>query len=520
MKRKLQNKKNAIPVALIFILFISIFFRFYKISTLFPFGMDQEYEIFLVKNILNLSHFPLIGVNAGDTGIYLGPLFIYLTTIPYFLLLGNPLGFAIFASSIGVLTTFIIFKITKIMFSQKTAFFSSFIYASSFLSSFYDRHYWNPTPVPLLSLLIGFFLFKITQGNSKYLYFLATAFAFVFHTHLSLLVFTPLIFWVLIKNKNKFPKKTLLRSFLIFFLFISPLVFFDFRHNFTNSKAVFSMFFNSTQNGSKSSIMERTNIFINFLGRFFWVSPTPDVFTEKGLCQELRSLKKNAYPEVIGLAFIFIIFFIYMHHKLQTLNHNSSAKFVISIFLSAILFVFLYSRSFSEYYLNFLTPYLSILMGVSLSYIWKFVQGEIAVTVFLCIYLVLNLITLFTAKNSYSLNNQKSVLQFAKKYTIDQKYSLEALGDCPRFAGWRYLFEYYNGEPVSSYMDSYFGYLFKQSSYNAPDKIVLLSVIEDTSAPERIQFWQEQKINYLTKFDIIDQKSFANAHVFILEPKK
>lgn len=520
MKKILRNKINTLPLALIIILSISVFFRFYKISTLFPFGMDQEYEIFLVKNILNFSHFPLIGVNAGDTGIYLGPLFIYLTIIPYLLFLGNPLGFAVFASSIGVFTTFILFKTTKIMFSQKAAYFSSFIYASSFLSSYYDRHYWNPTPVPLLSLLIVFFLFKIASGNSKYVYFLATAFAFVFHTHLSLLIFTPLIVWALIKNKNKIPKKTLLKSFLIFLLFLTPLFLFDIRHNFTNSKAVINIFSNSNQNISKTSIVERSNIFINFLGRFLWVAPSPDVYSEKGLCKELTSLKKNAYPEMIGLIFIFIVFFIYMHHKLKTVNQYNSAKYVISIFFFGFLFVFLYSRNFSEYYLNFLTPFLSILMGVSLSYIWKFVQGEIAVTIFMIFYLVLNLITLFTAKNSYSLINQKSVLEFAKSYTKDQEYSLEALGDCPRFTGWRYLFEYYNGVPVASYLDSYFGYLFKQSTANIPDKIVLLSMIDDTSTPERIQFWQEQKINYLTKFDIIDQKPFGNIHVFILEPKK
>src|SRR3989337_808761 len=93
------GKEKAVPSLLLSILFLAVFFRFYHLSDWFSFGMDQEYEAFLVKNIVTGKHFPAIGVNAADTGLYLGPFFIYLAVIPYLLFQGNLLSFAFFSSA-------------------------------------------------------------------------------------------------------------------------------------------------------------------------------------------------------------------------------------------------------------------------------------------------------------------------------------------------------------------------------------------------------------------------------------
>src|SRR3989338_1063879 len=113
-------------LVLIIILVLAFFMRFYKIHEFLFWGMDQEYEAFLVKNILTGKHFPLIGVNASDTGLYLGPIFIYFAAIPYFIFQGNPLGGAVTASSLGVITTFALYKLGKVWFSEKEGLLASF----------------------------------------------------------------------------------------------------------------------------------------------------------------------------------------------------------------------------------------------------------------------------------------------------------------------------------------------------------------------------------------------------------
>jgi len=278
----------------------------------------------------------------------------------------------------------------------------------------------------------------------------------------------------------------------------------------------------NNQNAIKSDFVGRGKVFLNYLGRFVWVPPKPDLFVEKGLCRELAGFKKNAYPEMIGLVILSLLYFIYLSQKTKDENIQSSARIVISIFVLSLFAVFLYNRGFQEYYLLFLMPYLAIILGVAVSGLWQKKALEPYIFLFFILFLTVNMITLFTAGNSYSYLKEKETIEFAKKYLQSGNYSLEALGDCPRFAGWRYLFEYYNGRPVSSYMDSYFGWLYqdKKNIPAASENTVLLSMIDSRGGLESIVKWQEEKINFLTKFQITAEKFMDNIHVFVLTPRK
>ena len=153
--------------------------------------------------------------------------------------------------------------------------------------------------------------------------------------------------------------------------------------------------------------------------------------------------------------------------------------------------------------------------------IWQKDHGQPLVIIFIFFFLMMNLITLFTAGHSYSHRKKIAVVDFTKKYVTGGNYNLEALGECPRFAGWRYLFEYYHHRPNSSYMDSYFGWLYQDKNETSPaEKIVLLSMIDPRSSNNSIETWQKEKISFLSRYSVITQKLIDNIHVFILAPKK
>src|SRR4030042_6233902 len=84
---------------------ISLFLRLYHLKQLFIFTMDEEYQAYLVKNIISGYHYPLIGVNVAGTGLYLGSFFTWLSVIPYYLTNLNPIGTAYFAALLGALTS-------------------------------------------------------------------------------------------------------------------------------------------------------------------------------------------------------------------------------------------------------------------------------------------------------------------------------------------------------------------------------------------------------------------------------
>ena len=302
-----------------------------------------------------------------------------------------------------------------------------------------------------------------------------------------------------------------------------PQIIFELRHNFTNTKAVVNLIsglIRSDQIGP--SIFDRTKIFINFMGRFLWVAPGADLFVEKDLCRDLSGLQKNAYPEIVGIIFLVLCYFFYCHIRFHLNKDQASVyKIIISVLLLSILAVFLYNRDFSEYYFLFLMPYLAIILGISLSYLLQKKQGYQTVLFFMVLFFGLNLATLMTAGNSYSYNSKLAIIDFSKKYVGSDNYSLEALGDCPRFEGWRYLFEYHIGKPVHSYMDSYYDWLYYSKGVSEePEKIILLSMIDPRSGQEKIAKWEEEKINFLSKYNVITQKLIDNIHVFILTPKK
>ena len=66
-------------------------------------------------------------------------------------------------------------------------------------------------------------------------------------------------------------------------------------------------------------------------------------------------------------------------------------------------------------------------------------------SIIIFIFLTLNLTALLSANYSYSYKDKVEAIKWAKKYITGKTYSVEALGECPRFGGYRYLLSYYVG---------------------------------------------------------------------------
>ncbi|MBM3284004.1 hypothetical protein FJY90_07245, partial [Candidatus Gottesmanbacteria bacterium] len=515
-KRVKEIKRRSILLSLI--LLTALLFRVYKLQDWLIFGMDQEYQALIVKNIITGKHFPLIGVNAGDTGIYLGPFFSYFAVIPQMIFSGDPIGGALSALLISMIVCFLIYKIGKNMFSEKVGVLASLFYSSSFLIAFYDRQFWNPMPIPLFSLLIGYILYQILEKRTEKLIWLSVTYAIAIQCHLSILIFSPLIVYVIFIRRKEFSKKIALLSMAIFILLQTPLVIFELRHNFLNSKAAVNIILSKNQSAEISSLQERNSLFLSTLGRFFWIPSYPDLFLESGQCRELTWLRKDAYPESILFILAGISIFIFLSVKKNIFNNSS--KIMLGIFISTIVFVEFYQRQIFEYYLLFFFPWLGMILGCSCNYIWQKEHGKIIITPIITIFVILNLITVLTANFSYSYKEKYAAIIFTRNYVSSNKYLLEAVGECSRYGGYRYLFEYLIGTPVYSYMDSYFEWLYRDKKLQLkPEKIVLLSMIDSRDKQSIIAKWEESKVKLLLENNILTEGRFGKIKVLILEPK-
>lgn len=506
---------------LILIFFISFFFRFYKLQDFLIFGMDQEDEILIVKNIVTGKHFPLIGLSSSDTGIYRGPFFLYLSSIPYLLFGGNPVGGALFSSIVGVIVTYLIYKLGSKMFSSSIGLTASLLYAGSFLVSYYDRQFWNPSFIPFFSLLIGFMCFEVIRKKSyKISLLLIILFGIATHAHLTILIFTPLIIWVFLKIRKILNIKRVLLALVLLTFTQLPLLLFDLRHNFLNTKAVIKILTNSGSTRTSTSFNQRKMLFASTLGRYIWVPPIADFMVESGQCKELLPLMKNQQNLGAGLmVFITGCVLLYSRKKSTFKSISKGLHIPLALVLLTVIFSVFYNRLIYQYYFSFLFPWLSIILAWCFIIIWQYKKTRLVLNFLILIFVILNVITLVSSRYSFSYKEKLDALSFASEILGKSPYSLEALGECPRFGGQRYLAEYKAGVPIRSYMDSYFAWLYPEAIKDDPNaKVVLLSMIDPFMEENLIRRWEESKVWYLTNYDVLVKDKFGKIGVFILGP--
>lgn len=509
----LKNKK----IILIFILAIAFFLRSYRINDWLFFGMDQEYEAFIIKNILSLKHFPLIGVNASDTGLYLGPAFIYIAAIPYFLFQGNPLGGAVFASLLGVLTSFMVYQLGKEWFSQNVGLLAGFFWAISFVSVLYDRQFWNPTPLSFLSVVILYSLTKIIQGKKNYLVVLALSLGLALQSHLQAVIFLPIIIFYLLKYRHKYSRNNLFIFLSILFTFQIPLILFDIRHNFTNLRALTALLtgISSSTEIIATTFSERLNILTKMLGRAFYIGTPVDLYIENGQCKELIPFIGQTNILVILIVASSICFYIYKSLEVKS-REIKDYKLALSLISITILSILFYNRPLFEYYFLYFLPVIFLMISWIFIYFWRRAYKYFVVTLII-IFALTNAKTFLSATVSYSFRDKISAIKYAKNFVGHNNFSLEALGECGRFGGYRYLFEYFDKRPGSSYMDPYFSWLYGESQSKEFPRKVFFSVIDEREG-DISDKWRE--IEKKESSRMIVRSQFGKIRVMVIDNEK
>ena len=133
MLRKILQRK--LWVILIMIFAVHLFFRFYQLEERNPFGWDQVDNAWAAKNIIVEHKWPLVGMVAKqNTGFYIGPLYYYFIAPFYWIFNLDPIASPIAAGITSIVSFFVLFFITKKLFSFNVALMASFINTVSFFT--------------------------------------------------------------------------------------------------------------------------------------------------------------------------------------------------------------------------------------------------------------------------------------------------------------------------------------------------------------------------------------------------
>jgi len=257
---------------------IGVFLRTYRLTEFVTFLGDQGRDAIIIKRIITFEHFPAIGPTSSVGGVFLGPFYYYLMA-PFLALFHlDPIGLAygsVFFSIIGFIAAY--FVVRKELDKPTAIFFSIFTIFSYILVES-ARFSWNPNLLPFFSFFTLYFAYKFVAAK-KNIYALLTgvflSFSIQLH-YLSLLLFVPIICFFIINHQNK--KKSiisqipsLMGAFVSFVFFSAPLIIFDLKHDFLNTKSFIKIFTDQkvvAYSSPLNRLLETNSSFLSYVFNF------------------------------------------------------------------------------------------------------------------------------------------------------------------------------------------------------------------------------------------------------------
>ncbi|MBI3103829.1 hypothetical protein HYZ05_02730 [Candidatus Daviesbacteria bacterium] len=435
------------------IVLLSAFLRFYHLGNNYIFGFDEEYQATYAMTLVKDIHPIWIGVSASFLDYYLGPYFTYFSAFWLMLSQGDPLMTAYVAATAGVITTIVIFFVGWKFFNLTAGVVSSLLYGGLSLIVFYDQKYWNPMFVPLIVLLMFTSLLLIKRSPWWWLLYSATVGA-IFETDLAPLPLVLIGVWYFIKGKYFLNKRLTLGCLAVFLLFYWPLLVFDYHHNFSNLTVLARYSQQAKQSGAKFDPKSKLMSVADTMGRFWYLKPgAPNADELNIFCNSQRTYPS---PWVSGISAILLLYFISTSIKTGKRAH----KMLVYFLVVSLGFYLIYTGGSFEYYLHGFITLFTLTVGILVSQLNKKLQP--AALILVAVILVLGFNTVLNSSDKYSLAPKKKLIAEVMSVVGPNSFSIDQMGTCHIYEGWRYLFKIYGKTPSMSFTDQNFAWLYPQ----------------------------------------------------------
>lgn len=399
-----MKKKNIVLITILVV--FAFFLRANNLAGKTTFDWDQARDVGEMTTMIDEKDPRLLGpVVRGAGGFYIGPLYYYLA-VPFFLIGGrDPAALTVFSILID---SFIIYGIYHLISKKKRsseALLISLIWAVSWLNIQFSHTPWNVSLMQVWMLAIfasSAALSKKPNLKNKFLLLLIASFSI--HVHTTLIPIAGII--TLVHVKQLFQVKTKRDYLWLFFAILiplAPLIVFDLRNNFINSR-LFIRFIRTTSNNVVVA-SEYFKIIRNKIGytisRFFY-----------------------GRLDVIGGIIIYLSLLLY---GLLNRSKHLIKLSILTLIAMPILLAGYRDKDFAEYYIHPMFIPLLILFSdmlyrlkvkISKDFLYRlglFIIGSLLLT--------FNMQKYDPRDEPYSLKKKKEVVQIIKRY--DNVVSLE-----------------------------------------------------------------------------------------------
>jgi len=439
------------------ILLVGFFLRVFKLSELMVFIGDQGWFYLSARNLIANHQIPLVGITASHTWLHQGPYWTYIVAFLFWIFNFNPIAPAYFTAFLGVLTIWLIYKVSKELFSEKIGLVSAVIYATSPLVIINDRFAYHTSPIPFFTLIFIFFIHKWLKGNPVFfvlsLISLGVLYNFELATTSLFGVLFIFLFYGIIRRKSWavkiFERKVLLISILGFILSMVPVIIYDFKNEFPQTLVfggwIFYKIFKSIAEFSSSSF-------------------DPGLITSF-LVSKYKLLIISPYNSIafliLFLSFIYFLFKVFTQSK-----EKASYSILLFVFLFPLLSIYL-NKTASDAYIPVLFPSVIAISSVFFASLVKHLNMLGKITLFVIIFLNLNSILRgdFFVKE-LAFRDRENVVDKIMTLIKDKSYNLIGEGEGSQFESFTMNYEYLlwrKGYPPSSKNEKFKIYISETS---------------------------------------------------------
>ncbi len=333
--------------------------------------MDMGRDMMAVKGIIYDHHLTLIGPYTSLGGVFQGPLWYYLLSIPTFLLRGDPWGTVALMLVISLATAVIAFFFMNKLFGFSAAIITFLLIAISPEAVAAATYSWNPHPMWLLTALYTFFLFMVVSGKQKFHLLLWPTITLMSHFQTALAVFlffATLLFFLILKWKFNI-KRYLMFGLLISGVFFIPQAVFDVRHDFLMTRSVISLVKGEDRGLSVTNEVKDKKL-INF---------HKDQYINNFKSSFLSSEYITHFPAIVAL--ISLSVFVKRRRDFSK-NEVLFIKTTLSIAVIVYLISMFYPFPLRYWYFTGFQMFYILPVGLILSKLWNFSLGKAAIVLF------------------------------------------------------------------------------------------------------------------------------------------
>ncbi len=234
------------------VLLLGIAYRLYITGNgNFYFNMDNARDMIDVREMVVLKQIRLIGPTTSIDGVFFGPFWYYMLSIPFILSGGNPYASILMEILIWAIGGYFLLNLVN-KYYGKWAFVSvTLLWIASNFIILGTQYAFNPNPVLFLTPVFIFSLLKYIETEktvfSLLAWFLAGTF---FHFIVPVGIFMPvvIILTLFLSKKNLLRNRALVFGLLTFGLTFLPQLIFEIRHHFFMTNNLLA--YNSTSHGN------------------------------------------------------------------------------------------------------------------------------------------------------------------------------------------------------------------------------------------------------------------------------